>query len=235
VWFEATLCASGRHARDLTTDPTGGAMTASVPYPSDPYPAESYPPEVVPMAAGTSTLDSAERAAWWLALSAAVLSVAVGIMVMVWPEATLKVVGVLFGAWLVLHGVVRIVQAITGGGREGTERAILGAVGVFFMIAGVIALRNLLVSLAVIATVIGLMWLISGIVELVSAFGGPGGGYRWWRLALGGLSIVAALVVLVWPDLTLITLVYLTGAWLIVMGVLQVGLVFWARRSVAAS
>jgi uncharacterized membrane protein HdeD (DUF308 family) len=210
-------------------------MSASVPYPPDPYPAESYPPEAVPVAAGTTTLESAERAAWWLALAAAVLGVAVGIMIMVWPEATLKVVAVLFGAWLVLHGVVRIVQAIAGGGRQGTERAILGAVGVFFVIAGVIALRNLLVSLAVIVTVIGLMWLLSGIVELISAFGGPRGGVRWWRVALGALSIVAALVVLVWPDLTLITLVYLTGIWLIVMGVIQVGMVVWARRSLAAS
>jgi uncharacterized membrane protein HdeD (DUF308 family) len=210
-------------------------MSASVPYPPDPYPAESYPSQAVPAAAGTTTLDPAERAAWWLALGAAVLGVAVGIVIMVWPEATLKVVAVLFGAWLLLHGVVRIVQAIRGGGREGAERAILGAVGVFFVIAGVIALRNLLVSLAVIVTVIGLMWLISGIVELISAFTGPGGGYRWWRVALGALSIVAALVILVWPGLTLVTLIYLTGIWLIVIGLIQVGMVVWARRSLAAS
>jgi uncharacterized membrane protein HdeD (DUF308 family) len=75
------------------------------------------------------------------------------------------------------------------------------------------------------------MWLISGIVELISAFGGPGGGIRLWRITLGALSIIAALVVLVWPDLSLVTLVYLTGIWLILMGLLQVAMVLWARRA----
>ena len=201
-------------------------MTASVPYPSD-----SYPAEPVAAPAGRGALDAAERAAFWLALTAAVLGIVVGILIMVWPAATLKVIAVLFGAWLLVHGLVRIVQAVAGGGRDGTERAILGLVGVFFVGAGVLALRNLLVSLVVIATVIGLMWLLGGIVDLIAAFSGPGGGYRLWRIALGVLSILAALIILVWPDLTLVTLVYISGIWLIVMGVIQIGMVFWARRS----
>jgi uncharacterized membrane protein HdeD (DUF308 family) len=208
-------------------------MSASVPYQPDSYPADPLTGEPVTGATGSGTLEPAERAAWWLALTAAVLGIVVGIMIIAWPEATLKVVAVLFGAWVLVHGVVRIVEAITGGGRDGTERAILGAVGVFFVIAGVIALRNLLVTLAVIVTVIGLMWLISGIVELIAAFSGPGGGYRWWHAALGVLSIIAALIVLIWPDLSLVTLVYLTGIWMVVMGVMQVGMVIWARRSLA--
>jgi uncharacterized membrane protein HdeD (DUF308 family) len=204
-------------------------MTASVPYPADPYPSEP-----APATAGKGTLDAAERTAWWLALTAAVLGLVVGIMIMAWPEATLKVVAVLFGTWLLVHGLVRIVQAVAGRGRDGTERAILGLVGVFFVGAGILALRNLLVSLVVIATVIGLMWLLSGIVDLIAAFSGPGGGVRVWRIALGVLSIVAALVILVWPDLTLVTLVYISGIWLVVMGVIQVGMVIWARRSLTA-
>lgn len=204
-------------------------MTASAPYPSD-----SYPADPVAAPAASATLDTAEKAAWWLALTAAVLGLVVGVMIMAWPEATLKVVAILFGAWLLVRGLVQIVQAIAGRGRDGTERAILGLVGVFFVGAGILALRNLLVSLVVIATVIGLMWLLGGIVDLIAAFSGPGGGYRLWRIALGVLSIVAALVILVWPDLTLVTLVYISGVWLVVMGVIQVGMVLWARRSLTA-
>jgi uncharacterized membrane protein HdeD (DUF308 family) len=105
---------------------------------------------------------------------------------------------------------------------------------VFFVGAGILALRNLLVSLVVIATVIGLMWLLGGIVDLIAAFSGPGGGYRVWRIVLGVLSMVAALVILVWPDLTLVTLVYISGIWLVVIGVIQAGMVIWARRSLTA-
>lgn len=206
-------------------------MSASVPYSPDRDLTESYTsgPDQ-----DTGAPDSGERVAWWLALGASVLGVVLGIMIVGWPEATLKVVAVLFGAWLLLHGVVRIVQAITGTARDGAERAILGVVGVFFVVSGVIALRNLLGTLALMITLVGLMWLIGGIMELISAFGGPRGGDRMWHVVLGGLSIVAALVVLVWPDLSLITLVYVTGAWLIITGLIQVALVLWARRALTA-
>jgi|SRR5215207_6245389 len=201
-------------------------MSTSVPYPSEPYPSDAT--------RATAALASTERVAWWLALASAVTSVVLGVMMMAWPEATLKVVAALFGIWLLLHGVVRIVQAITATALDGGERAILGVIGVLFVVAGIIALRNLFVSLAVVITLIGLMWLIGGIVELVSAFTRHGEGDRLWHAVLGGLSILGGLVVLVWPDLSLVTLVYITGAWLIIMGLIQVALVVWARRSLTA-
>jgi uncharacterized membrane protein HdeD (DUF308 family) len=198
------------------------------------YPGAAVPPDQIDAPPAAAGPDAAEKLAWWLALAAAVLGVVVGVLMVVWPEATLKVLAVLFGVWLLLHGIVRIVEAITGRGEGGGRRAILGVIGVVFVIAGVIALRNLLVSLAVLATIIGLMWLIGGIVELVTAFVGPGGGIRIWRAVLGAFSVIAAVVVLVWPDLTLLTLVYLTAAWLIVMGLIQVVMVIAARRALSA-
>jgi uncharacterized membrane protein HdeD (DUF308 family) len=204
-------------------------MSASVPYSAEGYPAETYP------AAAVAAPDPVARSAWWLALAASLLGVVIGVMMIVWPTATLKVVAALFGIWLLAHGLVRIVQAISGKGRDGAERALLGVIGLFFVVAGVVALRNLLVSLTLIITVVGLMWLIGGIMELVLAFGAGTGGYRGWHVALGALSIIAGLVVLVWPELSLHTLVIITGVWLVVMGLLQVGLVFWARRALSAT
>ncbi|MEU7906522.1 DUF308 domain-containing protein [Actinoplanes sp. NPDC049118] len=203
-------------------------MSASVPYTSEPFSSQTT------SAQQAAAAKSFGKAVWWLALGSAVFSVVLGVIMLVWPEATLKVVAALFGIWLLLHGVVRIVQAITATARDGAERAILGVIGVFFVVAGVIALRNLLVTLALMVTLVGLMWLIGGILELISAFGGPGGGYRRWQIALGVLSIVAALVVLLWPDLSVVAFVYLTGAWLILMGLIQVAMVFWARRVLTA-
>ena len=204
-------------------------MSASVPYSAEGYPAETYP------AAAVAAPDPVARTAWWLALAASVLGVVIGVMMIVWPEATLKVVAVLFGLWVLIHGVVRIVQAISGrGGRDGGERAILAVIGVFFVVAGVVALRNLLVSLALMVTLIGLMWLIGGVMELITAFGGRGS-YRTWHVVLGSLSIVGGIVVLVWPELSLSALVYITGIWMVVMGLIQVVVVLMVRRAVTAS
>jgi uncharacterized membrane protein HdeD (DUF308 family) len=210
-------------------------MSTSVPYPPETYPSEPHPPAVSASADQSAAADeSAVRVAGWLALGGAVTSVVLGIMMIAWPEATLKVVAALFGIWLLLQGVARIVQAVTASARDGAERALLGVVGILFVLAGVIALRNLLGSLAVVATLVGLMWLVGGILELISAFGKRGSGDRMTRVLLGAVSILGALVVLVWPDLSLMTLVYLTGAWMVIMGLLQAGLVIWARRSTAA-
>jgi uncharacterized membrane protein HdeD (DUF308 family) len=207
-------------------------MSTSVPYPPDQYPAEPYPPDLAAPAsepAGSAVEDYALGAGWWLALGGAVTSVVLGIVMIAWPEATLKVIAALFGVWLLLHGVVRIVQAITATAREGAERALLGVIGILFVIGGVLALRNLLVSLGVVITLIGLMWLIGGIVELISVFSHRGD--RTLRVVLGGLSILGGLVVLVWPDLSLVALVYVTGAWMLIMGLVQVALVLWVRRA----
>src|SRR5688500_16124265 len=117
-------------------------MSTSVPYPPETYPSEPHPPAVSASAdqsAASAADESAVRVAGWLALGGAVTSVVLGIMMIAWPEATLKVIAALFGIWLLLHGVARIVQAVTASARDGAERALLGVVGILFVLAGVIA------------------------------------------------------------------------------------------------
>jgi uncharacterized membrane protein HdeD (DUF308 family) len=88
------------------------------------------------------------------------------------------------------------------------------------------------VSLVAIATVIGVTWLIGGIVGLVSAFGDRySGTARTLVGLLGAITVVGGLVVLLWPGATLITIIYLTGIWLIVMGAVQLFLVLRTRPS----
>jgi uncharacterized membrane protein HdeD (DUF308 family) len=103
-------------------------------------------------------------------------------------------------------------------------------VGVLFVIAGVICLRNLFVSLLAIATIIGITWLIGGIAGLVSAFGGHyNGTARTIVGLLGAFTVLGGLVVLLWPAATLLTIIYLTGIWLIVMGAIELFLVLRTR------
>jgi len=86
------------------------------------------------------------------------------------------------------------------------------------------------VSLLAVATVIGVTWLIGGIVGLVSAFGDRySGSARWLVGALGAVTVLGGLAVLLWPGPTLAAIVYFTGIWLIVMGVVQLAVVLRAR------
>lgn len=173
----------------------------------------------------------AARMLRWLSVAAAVASVVLGVMVIAWPDATLFVGAILFGLWLLVHGIVRIVDAITATADDGTARALRGVVGVLFVVAGVICLRHLLVSLLTIATIIGLSWLISGIVEIMAAFGSRGSGPARFAVgALGVLTVLGGLVVLLWPGASLTTILYITGFWLIVMGFVQFFVAVRVRR-----
>jgi uncharacterized membrane protein HdeD (DUF308 family) len=171
-----------------------------------------------------------ERLLWWLAAAAAVASIIVGILFLVWPDETLLVGAALFGIWLIVHGVIHVIRAVTTTASDGGIRALDGVVGVVFVVIGVICLRNLLASLLAVATIIGIAWLISGLVTLLSAFAaGNSRAERLFHLILGGVIILGGLAVLLWPDLTLRALVYVTGIWLIVIGALQIFLVVRAR------
>lgn len=199
-------------------------MSSSVPFvPTEP-------------ASGAGTIAEDRKAArllWWLALAAAALSIILGIMVVAWPEATLLVAAVIFGVWLIIHGIVHIVRAVTRTADDGAVRALEGIIGVLFVVGGVICLRNVIVSLLAIATIIGITWLIAGIVGLVSAFmSRRSGESRLLIGVLGAFTVLGGLAVLLWPDITLLTLVYLTGFWLILMGALQLFLVLRARSGV---
>jgi len=173
---------------------------------------------------GTSLTEDVrlERVPWLLALAAAVTSVVLGVMMLVWPDATLLVGAALFGIWLIVHGIVDIVDAVVAKTDGGVARALSAIVGMLFVVAGVICLRNLAESVAIVATIIGVTWLLGGLLGLILAIGSRyTGNARVLVAVLGAVSVIGGLVVLIWPAMTLLTLVFLIGIWLIILGVVQ--------------
>jgi len=175
-----------------------------------------------------------DRMAWWLAIAGAAASIVLGTMVVAWPGATLLVGAMLFGVWLLIHGIIHVVNAVTATAVDAAVRALTGVLGILFIVGGVVCLRNVLVSLLAVATVIGATWLIGGIVGLVSALSGQhNDATRWVVVALGVAMVLGGLVVLLWPGPSLATIVYLSGIWLIVIGAVQLVLVLRTRRAAA--
>jgi uncharacterized membrane protein HdeD (DUF308 family) len=180
----------------------------------------------------TLSTDRTDRFLWGLALSGAVVSLVLGILFLVWPDETLHVGAVLFGLWLLFHGIVHLFTAVTAHAADGLHRALRAVIGLLFVIAGVLCLRDVVVSLLIIATIIGISWLIGGIVALVEAFADfRGGPARWIVAGFGGLSVLGGLIVLIWPGPSLTTIVVLTGVWLLLLGAMQLVLVLRSRPS----
>jgi uncharacterized membrane protein HdeD (DUF308 family) len=166
---------------------------------------------------------------WWSVVGLGALSVLLGIVVLVWPEATLRVMAWLAGVWLVVGGLVRIFGAFVTG--RGVGRQVLsGIVGVVLVLIGAACLRDLVRSVSLLAVVVAVTWVLSGIAETVMAAEATGR-TRGVLVAVGVLSIVFGLVFLFLPSLSLFVLVVMTGAGFIGTGALQVVVGLQLRRS----
>ena len=181
--------------------------------------------------------DEAFRA-WWrrLAMLGGVISVVLGLILMIWPEATLTVVAVLVGLWLLLAGAVRIAQAaFIPEGRGAGSRVLQAIVGVLFVVLGVVCMRNLTKSLVLVGLIIGVGWLFGGVIEIFAAFSPLTHGWgRVGALLLGLITITGAFVVMFWPAPSLTVLVWLAGLWFVAIGLAQLLLAWQADRVLAS-
>lgn len=168
------------------------------------------------------------RMAWTAVLAAAIGMIAVGILLLVWPDATLTVVAILIGAALIVTGLLRLFNGAADRSESGGMRAFNIVIGLLAVIAGLYCLKHQSLTVLVVAIVVGVFWIIHGIGDImIAATSGPMPGRTF--TAVGGLfSLAAGLVILFWPSVSLILLLTILGAWLlfygVVLGALAIGL-----------
>jgi hypothetical protein len=160
-----------------------------------------------------------------------VLSIILGALVLFWPGATLDVVAVLFGLYFLISGAVRVVTGIITP-LSGGLRVLNILTGVLIFIVGVVAMRNPLASLAVLGMVIGIAWIVEGIMALTES---ESGGSRWYAITYGVISILAGAVVLFLPVGSLAALVVFGGIFLVVLGIVEVVRAFAFGRGIPLS
>ncbi len=95
-------------------------------------------------------------------VAVAIVSIVLGIIALVWPNATLVTVALLFGAHLIAAGVFRLVVAIAAGNLTARFRWLLGLLGALILVAGVIALANPTQTVIVLLAVPG--WAVGSLV-----------------------------------------------------------------------
>ena len=168
---------------------------------------------------------------WGLVLAYGIITLGLGIALLVWPDASITVLAVLLAIQLVVTGVVRIVQALSTDRRDGAARALIGLLGGLALIVGLLILRDPLQSVLVFTMILGAFWIIAGVIDILGAFLGVEREGRGWDILSGVLSIAFGGVLIVWTDISLRLLVVLTGAWLLVAGVIAVVAAFRLRNA----
>jgi uncharacterized membrane protein HdeD (DUF308 family) len=114
----------------------------------------------------TPPMDGAPRT--WAFFTGGV-NIALGIVLLVWPEPTLKVIAALVGIWLLVSGIVLIVGAVANHDTLPLWGVTLAA-GVLSCVLGVWALRVPGRTLTVIIVLVGIWAIVMGVLELAAAF-----------------------------------------------------------------
>ena len=183
-----------------------------------------------PAATGDSILAAAARQSWPAVLVGGLGLIALGIMLLVWPRASLTVIAILVGAALLVSGLVRLWEGFTASQTSGGMRAAYVVVGLLAVLAGLYCLRHHALSLFLVAFLAGVYFIAHGISDIGVALTAhvPGRGVR---AVLGIFSLAAGLIMVIWPGITLVLLLTITGAWLLCYGVMLAGLAFSIRRA----
>jgi uncharacterized membrane protein HdeD (DUF308 family) len=167
-------------------------------------------------------------ATWQATLILGVLTVILGVIVSFHPTGSLNVVAVLFGVLMILSGIFQLIRVFD---PLELNRVWAGVSGLLFIVIGVVLIRHLHLTRALIGLFIGLTWIVQGLSAVI---GGVAGGTRegrvWW-IVFGAVSVVAGIVVVATPASSLNVLAVLLGIWFIIMGLLETAAGFLLRRS----
>lgn len=166
----------------------------------------------------------------WAGIALGVVSLILGILVLVLPGATLVVIAILFGIELIILGAARIALGVAAPSGSGWVKALAIILGVLTILAGIFCFVHPGASLVILALFLGIGWIIDGIGTLAHTFGSKSSGGRALSVISGIVSIVAGLVVVVFPGQSLLLLVWFGGVALIILGVVQLLVAIFRRH-----
>jgi uncharacterized membrane protein HdeD (DUF308 family) len=169
---------------------------------------------------------------WQATLAVGVLTLILGIIVTVHPTGSLNVIAVLLGVLMILSGLFHLLRVFD---REEQHRIWLGVAGLLFVVIGVVLIRHLHLTRALIGLVIGITWIVQGLTSLIGGMsGGTREGRGWW-IAFGLISLIAGIVVVSAPADSLTFFAVLFGIWFMIMGIFEIAGGFMLRRALGSA
>jgi uncharacterized membrane protein HdeD (DUF308 family) len=167
---------------------------------------------------------------WGWVLFFGIATLILGILVVARPRDTIYAFAVLIGIWLFVAGLFRMVTALADSQDTGGTRWFMAILGLLSVIVGILFLRHTEETVTTLAFLIGLFWVVGGLIEIFTAYGEHGAPARGFRVGMGVLAFAAGVVTLVVPHLTLGVLAVIMGIWLILYGLLQIALSLQLRH-----
>lgn len=159
---------------------------------------------------------------WWTFALRGIAAILFGILAFAWPDITLAVLVLFWGAYALVDGVLSLVSAFRTTQDHRWGLLLEGLVGIG---AGIVTFLWPDVTTLALLYIIAAWALITGVLEVVAAFRLRKVIHDEWWLAIGGIaSIVFGVLMLVMPAAGALALVWLIASYAIVFGALLIAL-----------
>jgi|SRR5271166_1423929 len=158
---------------------------------------------------------------WKSTLVSGLLAVALGVLVLLWPDISIEAAAIVFGVYLVVSGVAQIVFAFSLDVLAGS-RVLLFVSGAASLVLAVLAFRNIYNAVLLLAIWIGVGFLFRGVATTVFAISDHALPSRGWAIFLGVITAIAGIVVLAWPFASIATLALVVGISLVIIGLMEI-------------
>jgi uncharacterized membrane protein HdeD (DUF308 family) len=154
------------------------------------------------------------------------LGILLGVLILVWPGLTVLTLVTLLSIWLLLAGIVNIVDGVTGIKRGGYGWVGSLLAGIFEVGVGAYLVQRPSLTTLTIITLIGAVFFVQGFVYLARTFSrvAGNGGNRVLTLIFAALSVAAGIWLWRYPFHGTLAFVWLIGLYTIVSGTLLIAM-----------
>jgi uncharacterized membrane protein HdeD (DUF308 family) len=164
-----------------------------------------------------------------------IVTVVLGILVAIRPVDTVYAFAIIFGIWLLIAGVFKIVAVLADRGDPGGLRFLGVIFGLLAVLVGLLVLHHQFETIAVLGFIVGLFWVVGGLAELIGAFSVIPRPHRVLQAISGIIGIAVGILALAYPGLSLVVIALLFGLWLILYGVMQMAVALTIRAAAKGS
>ena len=156
---------------------------------------------------------------WQMTLLLGIITFVLGLIVTLHPSSSLNVIAVLLGLLMIVSGLFHLFR-VFGGGES--HRVWQGIAGLLLVVIGVVLIRHLHMTVAFIGLIIGLSWIVQGVVALMAALTGDSREGRGWWIFFGIVTLIGGIVITAWPVESVTAIAVLIGIWFMIQGLFEI-------------
>ena len=161
---------------------------------------------------------------WWVLTIKGIIAIVFGIAAVFWPGLTILTLLYLFSAYILVSGIVNIIQGVGGVTRRATWFLTL-TLGLAELGVGVYLLRHPHVTFATLILLFGFMLIVRGVFEGVTAFSdNTTATNRTLMIIASIVAVLAGILLLFQPESAGVAFVWILGLYALIVGPIMVAL-----------